>query len=708
MTRPIVLLELDGVPISRAAGSTVVESIVTKGNMLLQVGERSVVTTPSASSFPTYAGSTEGERVITVEHALKGPSAIDRDNARDFVKGLYDRKHGVRTLTFLRYGVEVYVQVVLQKLQPHPGGATMNAMIGTWYLLSSVYLTMTETSDTDSGSGALTVGMTGGNTRSRALRLELSAGAVRDPSDGHISGDPITIVNRSRRAFDRWAVDIRDDVVGSGSFGSWNSSVDGELADPVDGKDVEVWDVESGERLPHWFGPTGKGALGDTDTAVWCALDVPAGVEWVINNGASVGAGVTSIPVIGPMIALPATLPFYIAFVDDSGSTDHEVIRVTDVDRLDANRGTFTVERGVRGTTAQIIVDGSSLWWAQRELWMIVGDAGATAPTYIDDREAPMFTEGGPFRSHNGRYSWQRFMEAVAPDRPLDPLPRACSWRIGDMKEPDGLDHDRERTTAKGDMYTYVFPYTGVAGNSDASPSTALALSYKKTIERRFASRWEIELPVRVDDITYTESTGLLTYGGTDPNEGRLRVWGEAADGSLILIYQTDGTNLVAHNDVPVVPINLLAFSWQPFDPKLDDYQNDVAQQPDDGDAIIITDVTLDVLDADAIVAIQGGRYDIYQFGRPDDDDGPLTIVDEDGNTLEIRGLIVTIDEVITIDCDRRTVVSETGHSRAAFVRGDFPMVLEDDGGGDRSIVATDSRTPGSWDIALYGRGGYN
>lgn len=214
---------------------------------------------------------------------------------------------------------------------------------------------------------------------------------------------------------------------------------------------------------------------------------------------------------------------------------------------------------------------------------------------------------------------------------------------------------------------------------TDATPGTVLGISYRAAGPydgHDLVDRWELVCGVGLSAMSFTQSTTTLEMAV--PYEGRLNLYGYGRTGSEVRLatYNDSGTSPTPSFATPVIAV---AFAIKPFDAK--DIQDNTTgsaiiapNEPTDGDGFTIAAGLVVTFDsAERLKVVTSARQDIYQFGRPET---PATLADADGNTLKLYGLVLALNDVLTLDCENRTATIADG--TAMPVGGDWPTVPAD------------------------------
>jgi hypothetical protein len=145
-------------------------------------------------------------------------------------------------------------------------------------------------------------------------------------------------------------------------------------------------------------------------------------------------------------------------------------------------------------------------------------------------------------------------------------------------------------------------------------------------------------------------------------------------DGNEEILADHDATTTTAEALTPSANAYVVWFRIDPFDPKVDYTTVDVqANEPDDADGVSVDDVIVRFASGEELVIAWGAsRRDIYQFGRPD---APATLANAGGDTLSIYGLVVDLNDVLTLDVEAHTATIGDGTGRAHVVRGTWPWI---------------------------------
>lgn len=659
MAGEITLTTLDGVTLN--PGSAEYTSCILEGQLRTSAYERSVEVMARAGRWPSYVGGVLSEKKIIVHHTISGTRGQGgtHETNLNLLKGHhYSPYAGAKTLVYTDGdGVEKQLSVVAARLLPL-AGIDSGAVQGEWTLLDGVALASSSASVTavakTSSPATLSV-PNAGNVNSHSATITLKPTAAKAAGSGQRYVLHKSILYRSTSPCKAWPVEVTD--------GGWDHAAEATATrSQADGDDVEVY--ANGVRLMRWFG-IGTAAVNQATTKVWSNIDHPAGRAWTVKT--AIADSAVAVVMEEPLVNMPAT-PFYV--IADEGS--RETIRVT---AYDAPTRTLTIDRAERGTAAMAVSAATKLWHMPILIDLVYGGTSLAAPDYIDDDYKPMFLSNATANSSNAAFTYEVFQETSASTKTQARKPRSAGWYTLALGA-----YDREKTTGKGDMYWGWVPRTATL-STDAATASKMCIAYKPLGAfggHPLMDRWAIQSPINMSSITITYVASSIGTGAL-VREGRMRVLFIDEDGLEIIAaeYNNDdytpgtgtGTTITADNGAA----RAVQFAVLPYDPLLDSTANQTAAQPTTNDGFTVDDVTLTFNSTDKIVLLTSARTDAYQFGRPG---APATLANDDGDTLEIHGLVVDLNTTVSIDVDTQAItISSDSTSHNHTTRGTVPTL---------------------------------
>lgn len=657
MGKQWVLKSLGGVDLTVAGQFS---TKLARHQMRMQTGARNVTLSGRSELSPTYTGSSLAERTIMVEHEIAG--GANHEAYLNAVKAFYDPQLGARSLIFTADGVDKRASVVATRMLPHESGIGLEVVCGEWVLLDTRYYA--ETASTVAAAAKTTTPATisianAGTCRSPQGIITLKPTAAKAAANGQRYGRYITPINRAPRPLVNWPIDLCDTDRSTGA-GGWDHAAEVTATrSQADGDDVEVY--VNGLRVNRWFGADADtGGVNQTTTAVWVNLDMPPVRKWTLAADIT-DTAVTAYFKEGLLPDMPAT-PFYAAFDD---GTNTEVVRVTGVT---ASTRALTIVRAQRGTTNIAWTAGEMLYWTPVLVELVYGGTSLPAQTYVDDDYKPMMIADTTNRSTNDHWHYVTFQESRADANTQDRKPRGGSWRTR-MAGPI----DRDEKTGDGDMFVRYIPRTASL-STDAAIASAMCLAYRSAGAiggHPVMDRWELDSPIGIDSITHTSVTTSLEFAG---NEAQLEVVGVDIDGNEEILASHDDETTTAETLTPGSNVYVVWFRIDPFDPKVDSSTVDqTANEPTDADGFTTDDLIIGFAAAEEIVLAWGARRDIYQFGRPN---APATLANSLGDTLSIYGLVVSLNDTLTLDIESHSATIGDGTGVAHVVRGTWPWLM--------------------------------
>ncbi|RLC69435.1 MAG: hypothetical protein DRI81_20470, partial [Chloroflexi bacterium] len=166
----------------------------------------------------------------------------------------------------------------------------------------------------------------------------------------------------------------------------------------ADGDDWRV--VVDGSETDRWFGDSGTAQFNQTATKTWVNLDFQAGWEGTLEAAIGSGDTVDSIDV-NEDISGAASSGILVAYHGAS----YEAFTYTG--KNETERRFTGVSRAARGTSALALSADDSVYWVQHDVWVLYGNASATAPSQDDDYK-PIFDLGD---STNTSWVYEEFGE---------------------------------------------------------------------------------------------------------------------------------------------------------------------------------------------------------------------------------------------------------------------------------------------------------
>jgi hypothetical protein len=152
----------------------------------------------------------------------------------------------------------------------------------------------------------------------------------------------------------------------------------------ADGDDWRVF--VNGTEVDRWFGATtgNPGGPDSATTKTWVNLDFAAAGLFTLAVAFGAGDTVETIQVNEDISAMPSSGILYL----ENGAAQKEAFTYTG--KSDALKRFTGVTRAAKGTTARAFVVNDDVYWIQHDVWILYGDATATAPS-TDDRYMPAF-----------------------------------------------------------------------------------------------------------------------------------------------------------------------------------------------------------------------------------------------------------------------------------------------------------------------------
>lgn len=471
-----------------------------------------------------------------------------------------------------------------------------------------------------------------GNVTTPHATISLTPTAARAASSGQRYRRPATIVPHAPRG-GRTSVDV--------TGGGWNHKAEVDAGRSMSsGDDVEVYVNQ--DLVWRWAG-AGTAAFNNASgtTKIWIEMDLPPERYWTLT--ASITAGATTATVKEDVDVM--TLPQLVVI-------DSEAILITARDPVTR---TFTIARGQRGTTAASH-SAAAKSYAAIPVDIVYGWTSAPAPVQ-DDRFKPIPAENAS--SSNAQWLFTHYQEMAQANRVSEPYPRPGSWRL--VLE-DKLD--------RKDVWTSWIPWTSVLG-TNATPATALCIGFKDgggQGGQPFVKAWELPTVVGVSSVAYDQvTTGLTFTTFGPPYEGRLEVRGFLEDGTDYRGATHESSSTTGNSVTFNIPATTVRFELHPYDPTNKEYATSSVTPPKPGtdNGFKVTNVQFNFDSAQQITVVSGSRQDIHQFGRPDSA-ADITCRDSDANdlTMKLYGVVVVLNDTLTIDVDDASVYSESGNLR--------------------------------------------
>jgi hypothetical protein len=172
----------------------------------------------------------------------------------------------------------------------------------------------------------------------------------------------------------RWRVDAAASSypvdVGNDSFNTAALVTAGKMQS--DGDDLRV--MVDGVEVDRWLD-----GINTTTTKVWVNLSFQGKQEATLVSAIGAGDTVETLDVNEAVSGFPAS---GILMIDSEAFTYSG--------KNNALKRFTGVTRAAKGTTAAGHSGGATVWWCQREIWLLYGNAGASAPT-VDDNYKPVF-----------------------------------------------------------------------------------------------------------------------------------------------------------------------------------------------------------------------------------------------------------------------------------------------------------------------------
>lgn len=491
----------------------------------------------------------------------------------------------------------------------------------------------------------------------------------------------LTLVNRNEGPLHRWPIELTRDLL-TGATG-WDHAAlvaAGTPKSAASGYDVEIY-VEGYLVYRTDYTEIANGAFNESATLLWANLTMESRRTWTLSQADGTG---TTLHLVEPVDSQMA-LPTYFVYVN---GTNSEVIKVT---AQDAEAGTWTVERGLRGTSAQSLAAGAVLYWSPLDVRLVYGWVDATAPHWDDKADRPMILDASTSQSTNLRWYWKRFLQSPTTGDPMGRYNRPASWQPVDNVR---MSHDREFHDGKGELYTRWGGFTA-AGAAHANPATALSIAYAKNgppDRTPYANcwRWLSQIPIKA----FNATVAATTLGMAAPNEGmgelhavdwlgRVQRLGRYFSGVDQCGVASDASS-GAVSFTFAAPVRGIEASVHPWTPQPDacNHENVIPQQPAEGDNFTVTAPDQQFADDLYPLVLWGPEHQGYQIGRPT---APCTLTDQLGHTLSIYGVILDLSEseYFEVDCltgSARVYNGASFRSVAHRVAGEYLRLSADAG----------------------------
>lgn len=276
----------------------------------------------------------------------------------------------------------------------------------------------------------------------------------------------------------------------------------------ADGDDLRV--LVDGSETPRWFG---GGGINNAATTVWCNIPLKAGVSFTIGGTIAPGDTPTSITLANTTANKTAinALPPAGIFIVDSEIFVYSSKDVT-------LRKLAGVSRAQYDTAAAAHATGATGYWLEHEIWMVYGNAAASAPEQ-DETKKPIIDLTN---STNARWVYADFSDSANL--------RTGRWRPS-VVQASGT----ESTTYTATQGAYADPASVAGMQMAASQKTGTWVSETAEIV------WDWYHPaggtvVVSDGLKYRSSTtwpARCGLGKSNDGSEWATVWNEATPGTV-------------------------------------------------------------------------------------------------------------------------------------------------------------------------------
>ena len=407
----------------------------------------------------------------------------------------------------------------------------------------------------------------------------------------------------------------------------------------ADGDDVRV--VVNGTEVERWFG---GGGMNSATTGVWIVLDYSPAVTMTNGGTIDVAGTVTTIT-----LAATTANSTAIKKLPAIGDVLIDSERFTYTGKNDTARTLTGVTRAVKGTSAGSHAVGGTIRWIEHDVWLMYGNASATAPEQTDERK-PIFNLT---TSTNASWDYDDFAAGESNYYALPNSTRAGSW-VPKVVSAYG---------AESMIFT-----GGISGITPvmANPSSAMGMSVESFIR---SGRWQAET-------AHLEWRWQNPAGGTAviTTGQKLRI-GSSFPGRAALQYSSDGVTWTSKwNEVtPTNAGSVTAFANNGTATlgaaykyiRFDLYGSVVAGALTQA-YMSVTDVTIAVGTNKPTVTL-GAEAANYWLN--------LTIANgATGESITLKQLMVTT-QTLTVDCEAHTVTLSDGTNCLAALALSSPRV---------------------------------
>lgn len=652
---PVRLEDMDGNTVhSFASESFVLYATIRAGSIRGRTRSASAGTVDRAGRAPAWGGRSWAADLLLVDYWIDPAVVATHETYLMELEAVFsqDDDDGLGRLWFVvdEEGTEKRCLCAPEALQPSDQSdheMRLGHFIGRFTMLDGVWCAASTSSVAAAAksSSPATVSVVNGPAKSEEAVITLKPTAAKAGTAGQRYRYPISVKWINPWPAHQHPVEI--------TGGGWDHATEVTATrSAASGNDVEV--RIGGRRVPRWASAWNGAAI-----KIWANMDIPAARYWTIRTGASLATAATSTYVEEPLINMPP-LPFH-AWVDN------EVILVT---AYNADAGSFTVERGKRGTTDADHTAADLIYWLPQAQMvdLVYGYTSAGSPDYIDDDYKPIIA----LTSTNTSHVYTSFQETATAARTQARKPRSGSWFTLDVVDR-GKDH----------QYQNYLPYTAGINPSpaDAATATKMALGYRSAGAiggHPFQTAWAVRVPVGITAIQYDYWISIQWPSGR--REARMHTVGIDRDGNravLATIYDNDGIPDSA-TATPTVASNLYEIR---FELECYDFQ---PQEPDDGDGFEIDNVTFTLDSNEAPTPLWGGsRQDIYEFGRPG---APATLANSEGVTLGLNA-VVPLNETLRVRVAERDVLDSDDVGYSHLATGTYPWLP----GGTNNVTYTET-----------------